>query len=261
VSRRWYANGALPFQKPKLGDVIAHDYAAWRVISLDPWPVEKWSERHREQVEAYGESYAPVVAVLRPVEITSQDVRARDYDKHFIVGGSYTWQVYPNEHYPVCATCHGPLPCRERVNEREVDQAVRQMRRHETAGVCPACGEVVTRRQRSLTFSENLEVPLGQPVTFHLRGRCFYEAGEYEKRWVAADPEHRRCTLTCPGTVTNHSDNTYDCTQLDECPGPRARHDSATMCRCPGCWTRANGRWWGCYPGPNDIRNDIASSR
>lgn len=233
--------------------MVAYDYAVWRVISIQRCPEEKWTDRHREEVQVYGPNVAPMIAVLRPAGITSHDVRARDHDKHFFCTrlGLWQWQVYPDEHYPVCASCSGPLPCREKEAERVAQAEIAQMGRYEIPGICPACREVVTSRQRSVTFPENLELPGGPPVTFHLRGECFYVAGEYEKRWVAADPGRRRCTLTCRGHVTNHGDGTYDCTALDDCPGPGARHTSYQVCHCPGCRSLPG---WDCNPRKHAVR-------
>lgn len=118
-----------------------------------------------------------------------------------------------------------------------------------------ACAEPVTARQKCLSFSENLEVPGGPPVTFHLRSRCNYSAVKYEQRWVAADPNRRRPTLSCPGHVTNHNDGTYDCTQLGDCPGPQARHPSYRMCRCPDCHARPWTWGRGCSPDPKATLN------
>lgn len=255
MGRHWYASGAHYKPQPESGDLIAHNHAVWRVISIETCPEEKRGDHHREQVMMYGDSYVPVIVVLRPPQISSDDIHARDHDKHFRVSGACHWQVYPNEHYPICGTCHEPLPCREREGEKLAHQEIQKMGRYETPGICPACEEVVTKRQQSLTFSENLELPGGPPVTFHLRGQCHYKAGEYEKQWVAAEPSRRRVTLTCPGTLTNHSDNTFDCTEMDECPGARARHDSMTICRCPECFARTGGQGWSCCPRPTDIRN------
>lgn len=234
---RWYPSGTRHKRRPDVGDLVPYEHAVWRVVEV----------RDRDDEER------PYAVTLRPVEETRDDPRARDSDLHLSIHRYYSWDVYPDEHYPICACCYEPLPCRYKVAERAGEAALKKMGRYETAGVCPACEEPVTGRQKSLTFSENLEVLGGPSVTFHVGRRgCSYTAGEYEKRWVAADPERRRASLTCRGRVTNHNDGTYDCTELAECPGPSARHDVYTTCSCPDCHARGV---FDCHPSPSAIRN------
>jgi len=241
---------------PEPGALIAHEHAVWRVIEItelsrEDWTEEDWTEAEVTERRDHGGPPMTIV-VLRPVRITSTDVRARDHDMHYRWPRHIGWDVYPDEHYPVCSACGEPTPCREKIGQRVGAREMERMERYEVAGVCPACREPVTARQRFLTFPDNVELPGGPPVTFHRRKRCLYYAAQYETAWVAADPERRRATLSCPGHLVNHGNNTYDCTQLGDCSGPTARHPSYDVCDCPEHRPQALT----CYPGPNARRNE-----
>jgi hypothetical protein len=258
-SDNWYPRGTRPSYYPEPGQLLAYDHAVYRVIEVRVKPDDQWPEGLREQLAGRRQSvrlaYAPYNVVVRPVRVTGNDPTARNHDMHLSKPGGrmVAWDIYPNEHYPICGACLEPLPCRHEHARHVAEQQMQQLSRYEDAGVCPSCRELVTTRQKSLTFSENLEIPGGPPVTFHIGRRgCRYSAGEYEKRWVAADPERRKATLSCPGHVTNHNDGTYDCTQLAECPGPLAFHPSYSVCRCPDCHARGG---FGCTPAPNAALN------
>lgn len=244
------------FGDPDVGALIAWNHAVWRVVEVRPVPEDQWTDDERRTVaitmERSRHKAIPKTVVVRPVHITSDDPRARRHDVHLRPSSHYMWEVYPDEHYPICASCHEPLPCREKSAEQVAAGAMREMARYETPGVCPGCGEVVTGRQKAHTFQQNLHVLAGPPVTFHTGRRgCRYEAAEYERKLLKQDPAHRR-VLSCTGHVTNHNDGTYDCTALNECPGPQADHESYGVCRCPDCHTR--GRF-GCRPDPSARRN------
>lgn len=256
---QWYPRGTqrLYYEAPEPGSLIALAHAVWRVIEVNDIPAEQWTEEQGEAVSTRGAHYRPYVIVIRPANVTSGDPRDRDHDIHLQACGA-TWDVYPDEHYPVCASCAEPLPCREQMAAQVAEKSAKWMDRFSVAGVCPACQEPITSRQKSLTFSENLEIPGGPPVTYHAgRAGCRYSAMAYEKRWVAADPNRRRTTLSCAGHVINHNDGTYECSELVECRGPRAHHPSYSKCRCPDC--RARGSF-GCHPGPDAqlLRRDVA---
>lgn len=215
--------------------LIALHHAAWRVIEVRDRPEDLWDDRDR-QVVAFRPRAVPVSIVLRPWQITSTDVRAHRHNRHKAAWiGATWWDVYPDEHFPVCATCTEPLPCRHLVTERAVAAEMKKVDRFGTAGVCPSCAEPVSHRQKRIRFTENLVAPFGPPVTFHLRGQCFNDALRYERRWHDEEPDTRPLTLSCPGTEVRHRDGGHQCSRGDQCPGPQALHDGMTRCGCqPG---------------------------
>lgn len=255
VSRTyWFPLGAqVKWGAPAVGDVVALDHEAWRVVEVTDLDPANW--RDVDRLYPAGKQKA---VRLRPVRLVNEPdpVKAASADVHYGALHVGTWRVFPDpEHYPVCVCCGTPMPCRVEVGRKIAEDAVKLMGRYEMPGACPACEQPVTARQRSLTFAENLKVPGGPPVTFHLRGKCIGTAQQYEKLWVKQDPESRRHRLSCTGHLTNHNDGTYDCTALTDCPGPIARHTAYSMCSCPDCharpWTWGNG----CHPDSKAVRN------
>lgn len=254
--RHWFPLGTRSVHTiPDIGTLVAYEHAAWQIVEVKALPRDEWPD-------AFGPyspgSKPPYSVRLRPARLANHPdpVRAAQKDEHFHVSSWFTWRVFADpDHYPVCSSCGEPMPCREEVGRKMAEEAVKDMSRYETAGWCPACGEVITARQKTITFAENLNVPGGPPVTFHLRGSCVLSAASYEKRWAAADPDLRRLTLSCTGSLTNHNDGTYDCTAYGDCPGPAARHESMGTCRCPDCHARPWVWGRGCYPSPKARRN------
>lgn len=251
----WFPLGTRSlFGAPDVGVVVAFQHQAWRVIALRPLPREQWRDEDRYA----SRKNPPQVVRLRPMRLVDHPdpVKAASEDVHYGSLHIHSWDVFPDpEHYPVCACCGEPMPCRAEVGRKMAQAAVKDMGRFEAAGVCPACGEVVTARQKALTFADNLRVIGGPPVTFHLRRQCWGDAMTYEKEWAAADPERRRLTLSCPGHLTNHNDGTYDCTSLQGCPGPTAHHRAYSTCRCPDCHARPWQWGNGCHPHPKAMLN------
>lgn len=252
--RYWFPLGARSvYGCPQVGDIVALNHQAWQVVEITDLPAESWRDADRLAKPGLQKAVR-----LRPTRLAGHPdpVKAAAEDVHYGALHVSPWDVYPDrEHYPVCACCGEPMPCRAEVGRKMAEHAVSEMGRYETAGVCPACDEVVTARQKSLTFPDNLAVLGGPPVTFHIRGRCHYAAMKYEQRWVAADPGRRRTTLSCGGHLTNHNDGTFDCTELGDCPGPAAHHTSYGMCACPDCHARPWTWGRGCHPDPKAVRN------
>lgn len=225
----WRPLGAQHYRSTeslKSGEFVAFDHEVFRVIRVH----EKPSDTER-----------PWRVILRPAHINTGDVRDRDHDKAYRAT-KHTWfDVYPNEHYPICATCKEPLPCRDQMAEKLSARGAEEFERYTTAGVCPACQEPVSQRQKSMTWEDNAIVPGGPPVTFHMRSACWGYARGYEQQWVKLDPERRKAALTCAGRYTSHHGGSMDCTELGECPGPRAWHGSGeshhpgySTCHCVG---------------------------
>lgn len=237
--REWIPDGAQWEHRLSVpGELIGLLYQAWRVIEINTVDAQSWTDRDRERVRGYSESWVaehpPRILVVRPAPITSTDVRARDHDKHFRLPAGWfpRFAFYRSaEHYPVCVKCGDPTPCREYVAERDSARAAKDMERYEIEGVCPACRKPITARQKVRRFEENLYVPLGPPVTFHAsQGDCHVAAMAYEDRWIEADPE-RVAWYRCTGMMTTHGPDFYECSN-ETCPGPQARHRALSSCSC-----------------------------
>lgn len=257
---RWYPEGAEPvytydLSALKVGALVPFEHMVFRIVEINPRDPVDWTEEDREAVNRVRadlrDKYAPRMMVLRPI-----GSEGRDDDEHYQIGGRarFTWHVFPDEHYPICSQCHEPVPCRDRMAERISEAAGKLMGRYDLAGKCPACEEVVTRRQESITFPENGVVMFGPPVTFHLRRKCHSMATDYERKWAAEEPDKRHRRLSCDGNLTNHNDGTYECTVGPLCPGP-VQHRAWSVCDCADCHRRGV---FGCHPTSN-ARNRAAT--
>ena len=257
IRDHWYPDYTTQSANPpKAGDLIAWEHTVWRVLAVQVKPESEWTDEERRAVRGYKRSawdrIAPATVTARPLLPTTVGPGATRQDLFLHkAAGRFEWHIYRDEHYPVCAQCGEPTPCRERVSEQVATREMAVMARYETPGVCPACAKPISTRQKSMTFQDNVKIPGGPAVTFHIgRGQCRYGAAEYEEEWAAANPA-RRTTLSCLGEVTNHSDGTYDCTAGVECRGPMARHESYATCDCAGCWTKGG---FDCHPAESSVR-------
>jgi len=199
----------LPKPRPVVGALLAYEYRAWRVRSVADLPEQQWSDHDRDRALRRGSFPPPVpyVVVLRPAT-TDQTFTAHDDDVHLRVNGGYWgWRQLP-EHYSVCVCCGDVPPCWE-IHAEQIGKAVMaRLSRFEVAGICPAFGEPITARQRSITWQDNVELLGGPPVTFHSGRRwCLHAASRYEQKWVAETPRvpvGARCPAegTSPTTTT-----------------------------------------------------------
>lgn len=170
---------------PEPGDLVPFRHVVWRVLTVEPVPEVDWTdgERHDRNLERRPIYLldTPHVLIARPVDDDPQPT-CTDRDVHLRVNKARALPHYPDRHYPVCADCRQPMPCQDQINARRVDAAIKEMERYSFPGVCPACGETVTTRQWSGTYSDNRVVPGGPPVTFHLRKRCEDELASYLRK-------------------------------------------------------------------------------
>lgn len=226
------------YGRPEIGSIIAHDFHAYRVMSISDVPEVDWTEDEKNL--SYGKC-TPYRVVIRPAQDDATWQNSKS-DRHGRVNTTTSWDVLP-EHYAVCVHCAELLPCREMAAKEAGEAAMRRIESYETPGICPACSEPISARQKSITFEENVELLLGPPVTFHLRRACLWYAERYERKWAAMDPA-RKTTLSCSGRLTNHADGTYECSTGIECPSPTASHSSNSVCSC--CTRHPTG----CYPTP-----------
>lgn len=239
----WSPFGARYWSKPpEPGMILAIQHEVYRVMEVNPAPEDLWEEGELEMVvRGY---HPPCHVVCRPIKVTKD---TRDHDVHYRWGGKHCWtlHIFPDEHYPICASCGEPVPCREKWADMVVAHDEKIAESFSVPRRCPACSKPVTAKQEAVTFEENLYIPLGPPVTFHAgRMECIDSAAAYEKRWAKLDPANRPLRLSCPGVMTVHNDGTYECQRGAECPGPHAVHRGSAMCRCEECHVTDHP---GCY--------------
>lgn len=225
VSQAWRPRGGRSKYAKDLepGMIVAIDYAGFR---HKPWRLHEIRVRDDERVRLY----------LRPV--------GEQYDfaefNNPITAYARTFIPVLDEHYSVCGKCGDLQPCAEVWSERVARDAAEHAARYEMEGVCPACQEPVTARQKSHTFEENLHALIGPPVTFHKRAKCWRSAVNYDAE--LAKRHKREPALSCGGWLIHHRDNHYQCSSIT-CPGTDKSHGSYARCyvlkeKCnrPECW-------------------------
>ncbi len=152
--------------------------------------------------------------------------------------------------YAVCS-CHGdPWPCQEiqqsHYADRQAQMLDEKMAGHQT-GICPACREPITPRQKTVTYpGDNAEIPGAPAPSFHTRGKCWSGASEYELQWIAVDPRRERILTwpKCSGILIVHADGTSECESGEAVVG---RGESQPDCR--GHLTHDHGTQKSCYVG------------
>lgn len=198
---------------PKAGDIVAVDSSQTR---YKPWLLASITEYTEGLTEHPNVRW---VIVLR--EPDALDLAGSD--KHHLglkrLGRSI-WKL--KDRYPLCSCCGDLMPCRHEMEDRTVDATTKRMRRYETAGVCPACEEVVTERQQSIRFDTNLYAMLGPAPIFHLRYRCKSQAISYDE--ALAKHENRQPRMSCTGLITRHSWSEWDNCTNPTCPGRDVHH-------------------------------------
>lgn len=215
VRDRWHsAQGARTYpEKLQPGDVIAVDVPGMR---HQPWVVHE-VRPHEDRWRAY----------LRPIG-AQYDFAQYNHGVSFPRWASV--MVLP-EHYSVCVRCGELPPCSEVWTGQVADAQTERAARYEVEGVCPACSEPVTRRQKAIRFEENLYVPLGPPVVYHQRSKCGFSAVQYDEKVaksVGRDPR-----LSCAGHHVLHLDNVFQCTN-ENCPGHDKKHRAFSRCYVNG---------------------------
>jgi hypothetical protein len=234
------------------GDLIVVDRKIWSVIEARPDPVVDWHEQDHRYYEWHcgpsevvpgqirrrkpNEGCSREEWPLRPLCVMAEPSGGGTRE-HFEVRPYLRPRAYVlHPHYPVCASCREPYPCRELDIEAAIDKQAEEFARLEAImpGCCWACEEPVTSRHKAMSFDgENLLLPGGSPVVFHLRQKskggvsCLHSAMDYEERWVPAGAG-RRWRLSCPGNLVRHLDG-QECSELTDCPGPDVRHGGNVM--------------------------------
>lgn len=225
-------------------------------VRRDPWAGHtdpgRWTTSHDDHEANWTDDERKFVAKLsparqhlRPYSVTIALVAGPNLigngrrSRVHISGHMMDW-VLLGDRYPVCS-CHGhPWPCQDADRDRVAAMQARVMEREiarALPGLCPACGEPITARQKTITYpGENLNVPGGPEPTFHLRRFCYHEATQYELRWIAAGPRRERILTwpDCPGTLVVHYDGSSECRRgVPDCRG-HLTHDHRTRGACYG---------------------------
>lgn len=176
-------------RKPSIGDVLAHDYSAWEILGIDP------------------------ADEPRGIKISIKKL----YGRHDFNRGTLTvtgWRstylpIYEGSRVPLCSCCAMPFPCRESDAERiaadEMALMEKRMARAGVPGICYACGEVITTRQKSLTYPAgegNVQLPGYPSPRFHMRDQCGNARWSYARARsrvfpdkLAFDPDYARQEL------------------------------------------------------------------
>ncbi len=239
----WIPQGANRISRsvPSVGAVIAWDYAVWHVLSTRPQPESEWEPWERK-VWAYCGSpdpwtEAPYEVELVPaaggerVVLTVRRVAIRNGRPVYVYDNGI-WEYEDPEHYPICACCHGPIPCRTKHAERVAKAAAAreaELAAKATSGAM-CCGGEITPGQKLITFpGPNLRAPTAPPPIFHARKSCRYEVRKYEQVWLRANPG-QRARYSCPGQLYRHVDG-WQCSE-PACPGPDVHHQEKGA--CPG---------------------------
>ncbi len=178
------------------GDLVPWEHDVYVVTDVSEVPQEQWTEQEWQsaiQIEELhrGGTYRHAWPYPRPTFVTAVPFRPGqeaepDVELQWRLFRRHTLARYPDEHYPVCARCGGPSPCREVMAGREAERAAERMGRFEAEGFCPSCAQPVSGREGSETFTWNLEIPGGPPVTFHTKRSCVGGLVTYRERLSAA---------------------------------------------------------------------------
>jgi hypothetical protein len=187
----WKPHGATPARASvEAGVLLAWRHQAWRVLGVHDQPRERWTRIDVEMVDEFGSAAAPQIAHLRLINDSCTDPAYRDGDQLLRWWpGRVIWWIYPDRHYPVCAVCGEPQPCREIEAERLAVDEFHRAARYERPDTCPECEEPVTAFHRPIQFARNIVWPGGPAVQFHgTRQACRRAAEKYGQRLTELVP-------------------------------------------------------------------------
>lgn len=279
---RWNPAFTAYEARPEPGRLVARAHAVWRVTAVTDLPLNDadrqvwldhrmpdpatWRARpYRVDVEWVGGKEPSWFAAGNKNLTGRKDVRAGEY---------VTWHTYAGERWPQCSCCGEPMPCRAELEDRQVAASLTKIARMEAVppGACWACGEVVTTRQKTVTYpGDNVDLPGGPQPRFHLRASCVHSAHDYEERWLAVDPRRERILTypQCGGTLIVHGDGSSECVAAPhplgadqplhpDCRGHDTHdHGVITACtareagQCPRGCTREGHPGTRCRPRPD----------
>lgn len=277
MTKTWHPTGAEPRYgaargRPVEGQVVGWEHRAWTVEHVrDAIPTDQETETLSHYVESYRAGMAPYRVTLRLLHGEPHPWQKDQHDGRLALRcGVRTpgFPVYPGGRVPLCSCHEHPWPCLDQLQEQEAAEAAKKMATElaRMPGTCPACGEVVTSRQQSITFGgPNVKNPLAEGPTYHLRRKCYRAAAAYEELWVNDEPDRPRSLLTlrCEGYLTVHADGSAECHGTDtDCPSVFADHRGYSACYllthgCPRL--ECEGSRHGCSPSgrpsnPRDLQ-------
>lgn len=176
---RWRALGTQwPAQRadPVVGDIIALDYAAWKITEI--WPKDDKSSYRVNLELAHGTH-----------QLSGSTIKCDRWQFRTI-------DVYPSGRVPLCSCCGHPFPCRtaeaERISGEVMEETEQRMARAGIPGICYGCGEVISTRQGSLTYPSdegNVQLPGYPSPRFHTRKECGDARFAYAKDRAKAMPD------------------------------------------------------------------------
>lgn len=240
----------------QIGWLIFYKHTVWKVDDLVDLPIEGndhevWTREGQPDAETWpNRPYRAHLTYLGG----ARPRHAEDGDD--VLGGTLivpasivrrSWYVYPGGRWPACSCCLEPAPCRAEMEDRQVEQDMRNLGKYagRLPGACWACEEPITKRQVSVIYTGiNLDYPLGPQVMFHTRAKCEHAARRYEERWLAADPDRPRILTYpyCPGRLYVHQDGSSECVSWTRSGEPVESADG-----CQGYSTHDHGSRAACY--------------
>jgi hypothetical protein len=248
------------------GDLVAWRYAVWVVHQIRPYQDYDLTDEQRAKLDKVLQVYRPDVrhqfwpfhVVFRHVNgpLVLNDGETPDWKTLHDGTREVSYTSWPHKHawfrlpdpYMTCS-CHGhPWPCQDYDRAVLAAHQLKQMDKllaTTQPGVCAACFEPITTRQRSLTFPEESRFVPGAPgPTFHAgRGDCWRAAENYEREGRLADNPGIVRLASCPGIRFIHEQlgmpagKRIDCTAGPECTG---LHGPAGYRREVPCYTHVH---------------------
>ena len=183
--------------RPEVGDVVAMEYRAWAIVHMSDGAMtsEETADLERRFKPGYRDQQKPYRVTLRRLHGPIHEVENDQQEVAFSValGAWHSWEVYPEGRVPLCSCCSHPWPCLMVTSAQDAKQQGRlldEKMAHAQPGCCYSCGEIISHRQKSVTYPEpNVELPGFPPPTFHLRESCSPMRRYYDRKRAAAFPD------------------------------------------------------------------------
>jgi hypothetical protein len=258
IRRDWYPSLTQSrYDRPEAGQVIAYRHAVWKVTQVKDVPLgdddkELWLKRGMPDLETWrGRPYKVSVGWLGGAKPSWFDEVGEIKTGSVVIAAEayMTWYVYDDGRWPQCSCCGEPMPCRAALEDEQVNSSLDRVAKLEAIppGVCWACSEPITTRQKSVTYpGDNIDLPGGQEPSFHTRQQCRGSAERYERKWIAADPRRERILTwpKCGGILVVHADGSSDCVSGRS---PLGGDECVSQPDCEGHLTHDHGSIRACY--------------